>query len=56
LFSLLLRALAVDGPNIPSGFKPLSVWNLIRDVYNKGITRNKIYVYDSGKGFKVMVE
>jgi hypothetical protein len=28
----------------------------IRDVYNKGITRNKIYVYDSGKGFKVMVE
>lgn len=28
----------------------------IRDVYNKGITRNKIYIYDSGKGFKVMVE
>ena len=28
----------------------------IRDVYNKGITRNKMYVYDSGKGFKVMVE
>jgi NDP-sugar pyrophosphorylase family protein len=28
----------------------------IRDVYNKGIARNKIYVYDSGKGFKVMVE
>ena len=28
----------------------------IRDLYNKGINKKLIYIYDSGKGFKITVE
>ncbi len=28
----------------------------LREVYNKGMVKNKIYIYDSGNGFKIRVE
>jgi hypothetical protein len=41
---------------VPSSKSVTFSLDRIRDIYNKGITKNKIFVYDSGKGFKVMVE
>jgi hypothetical protein len=52
----LRQKLLHDEYSWPSSKSIKNSLDTIRDLYNKGISKNLIYIYDSGKGFKITVE